>query len=122
MRAPDTNCPSSVGPHSESISIARGTTLPLGIERDSPLDQQMISLMPGSTLLLYTDGITDARDPQGVHFGLDRLQAAMDAGTGAPAQTLCDRLLRDVMRYQDVAPQHDDVTLVAVRRSHQTTR
>jgi serine phosphatase RsbU (regulator of sigma subunit) len=62
--------------------------------------------------LLYTEGVTHARDR---FFGLKRLRMCLRASLGAPAQEVCDQLLHAVNRYQDVAPQHDDVTLVAVR-------
>ena len=107
--------PLVAGVQGAGLPIASGATLPLGIEPDPPLDEQTIMLPPGSTLLLYTDGLTDARDPHGIHFGLERVQACLQAYAGAPAQVVCDHLLHVVTVYQDIAPQHDDVTLVAVR-------
>ncbi len=101
----------------EALLIPKGATLPLGIDANPPLDTQTIAISPGSTLLLYTDGVTDARDPQGMFFGLERLQACLRACISAPAQAVCDRLLHAVTVYQDIAPQHDDVTLVSIRAS-----
>lgn len=70
---------------------------------------------PGSTLLLYTDGVTDACDPQGMFLGLEWLYAYLRACVGTPAQVICDQLLHALTLFQDGAPQHDDVTLVALR-------
>jgi serine phosphatase RsbU (regulator of sigma subunit) len=95
--------------------VVSGATLPLGIEADLPLDEQTIILAPGCTLLLYTDGLTDAYDPNGNAFGLERVRSCLHNHIDSPAQVLCDRLLDAVMTHQAVAPQHDDVTLIAVR-------
>ena len=46
----------------------------LGLWEEITLDEQTITLPPGSTLLLYTDGMTDCRDPNGEPFGLERIQ------------------------------------------------
>lgn len=89
---------------------------PLGVFPDPILDEQVVSLAPGETLLVYTDGITDARNEEKEFFGLDRLCATACDGTTHSAQTLCDHLLETVTAFQNSAPQDDDVTLVAVRR------
>jgi sigma-B regulation protein RsbU (phosphoserine phosphatase) len=100
--------------HCARALIASGPTLPVGIEPNLPLDEQTVMLPPGTTLLLYTDGLTDAYDPQGSQFGLERVRTCLQDYAHAPAQVVCDRLLRAVTQHQDAAQQHDDVTLVAV--------
>ena len=64
--------------------IVRGTLL--GVEREPVLEQVSLDLAVGDTLVLYTDGMTDARDPDGERFGEERLRAAIDAAAGGPAE------------------------------------
>jgi len=99
----------------EAVTLPSGRGQPLGIIPEPALDEQRLIILPGSTLLIYTDGATDALDPQGAFFGLERLHEAVRAHRRTSAQALCDRLLQAVIEHQGVAPQHDDVTLVAVQ-------
>ncbi len=86
----------------------------LGLWDDITLDEATITLSPGSTLLLYTDGMTDCRDPNGVPFGLERIQRNLGRCSETSAQEICDHLLRTLKAYQQGSKQDDDVTLVAV--------
>ena len=94
--------------------IPHETGMALGLWEDIVLDEQTITLPPGSTLVLYTDGMTDCRDPNGVAFGLERIQASLNSCTDSSAQEVCDHLLQLLKDYQQGAKQDDDVTLVAV--------
>jgi phosphoserine phosphatase RsbU/P len=78
------------------------------------LDENSVALPPGGTLLMFTDGLTDCRDPQGQDFGHARVREALAGLKGQSGQQVCDAL-RDVLAgYQFGAPQDDDITLVAV--------
>ncbi len=94
-------------PHSPGMAI--------GLWESITLDERMIELAPGSTLLLFTDGMTDCRDPDGEAFGIERIKQTLCYYTHLTAQQACDELLDTLKRYQDGAKQDDDVTLVAVR-------
>lgn len=106
-------------PSGSVTQTPRGATLPLGIDHDLPLDEQTTILAPGSTLLLYTDGVTDARDPQGVLFGIARLQAVLCASAGDHGTLVCDQVLKEVSDYQGTSAQYDDLTVVAVHAEAQ---
>jgi sigma-B regulation protein RsbU (phosphoserine phosphatase) len=86
----------------------------LGLWEDITLDEQTITLSSGTTLVLYTDGMTDCRNPQGKPFGLEGIKSTLSGCPRASAQEVCDYLLKTLMRYQDGSKQDDDVTLVAV--------
>ncbi len=92
-----------------------GPGQPLGVLPDPELIEQTIVIPPASTLIVYTDGVTDALDPHQAFFGLDRLREALIAHRHSAAQVLCDQLLQAVSEHQGSAPQHDDITLVAVQ-------
>ncbi|MCI0555631.1 MAG: SpoIIE family protein phosphatase [Anaerolineae bacterium] len=86
----------------------------LGLWEDIMLDENSVHLPQGSLLLMFTDGMTDCRDPQGVAFGLERLKQTLTGLDHTSAQSSCDQLLATLMNYQDGSKQDDDVTLVAV--------
>lgn len=89
--------------------------LPLGLMPDPVYLEQSIDLLPGSTLLIYTDGLTEAMDSRGGFFGSKLLHAILSIGGNEPAQALCDRLIDTVQAYHGSAPQDDDLTIAAVR-------
>jgi phosphoserine phosphatase RsbU/P len=95
------------------IALPSGGGLPLGMFPAPRLDVQSVTLPPGGTLLLYTDGVIDSADETGALFGRERLLASFERrGSG---QELCERLLRAIEEHRGPAPQFDDITLVAVR-------
>jgi serine phosphatase RsbU (regulator of sigma subunit) len=94
--------------------LPHGPGMALGLWEDMSLDVGHIHLAPGSSLLLYTDGMTDCRNPAGEAFGLERIKDAFLALRDLPGQEVCDRLLKTLLDYQQGSPQDDDVTLVAI--------
>jgi sigma-B regulation protein RsbU (phosphoserine phosphatase) len=96
------------------LPVTRGLGHPLGFLPEPALDLQTVILPPGSRLLLYTDGVTEATDDQGQFFGLERLLATAHSHLAGTAQDLCDHVVQTVMGYQPPAAQADDITLVAI--------
>ena len=89
---------------------------PLGLLADSAYSAGTASLGPGDSLVLYTDGIVEATDPDDVEYGLDRLVAlCRDHRHGDPAG-LAREVEADVQRFVRGAPIADDRTLVVARR------
>jgi phosphoserine phosphatase RsbU/P len=87
--------------------------LPLGIvERGYDLGE--VRLEPGDSLLLYSDGITEALDGRGREFGDDRLRDFWrQRGAGAPTQ-MVDAIMKEVEVFRGPALQSDDMTLVVL--------
>jgi serine phosphatase RsbU (regulator of sigma subunit) len=74
------------------------------------------SLQPGDTVVLYTDGVVEARGPDGAEFGVDRLVDLLEreaSSERAPEEVL-RRLVRAVLDHQG-GPLRDDATLVLLR-------
>jgi phosphoserine phosphatase RsbU/P len=86
----------------------------LGLFEDLLLDENTVSLPAGGTLLLFTDGLTDCRNPQGQVFGHERVCELLSGLTGLAGQPVCNALREALTNYQSGAVQDDDVTLVAV--------
>jgi len=94
---------------------APGNTLPLGIDPTTPYAALDVALEPGDLLLFFTDGIVEAQDAGHALFGFERLEALLHThGDLAPDQ-LIDRVLRAVGQFAGSAPQHDDMTIMAIR-------
>ena len=97
------------------VEIVRNAGQVLGILPAPDLDEARIHLPANSTLLIFTDGVTEAMDAKGQLFGLDRLRATLQAHRHGPAQDICIEMWNVIERYTDHQPAHDDVTLVAVK-------
>ena len=90
--------------------------LPFGLGDQVPgLGRQ--DLEPDDAVLLYTDGVTEARTPDGQLFGLDRLTDLLEreAASGQPAEELLRRLVRAVLDHQGGSGLRDDATLLLVQ-------
>ena len=87
----------------------------VGLDEEATYPVERIVLQPGDTLLIYTDGITEAADPQQAMFGtrrmLDSLVAPPLPGSAA---AYTSRLLADVDRFAGGASQADDITVLAL--------
>ncbi len=94
--------------------VAHSPGMSLGLWDEITLDERTVHLQKGSTLLLYTDGMTDCRSPQGESFGIERIRQTLAGQRGATAQAVCDLLFDTLTAFQNGAGQDDDVTLVAV--------
>jgi serine phosphatase RsbU (regulator of sigma subunit) len=89
---------------------------PVGILDDFLLDENSVTLPPGGTLLLFTDGVTDGRNPGGKVFGYKRLQNALVKLKGKSGQQVCETILQSLRKFQSDATQEDDITLLGIHR------
>lgn len=71
-----------------------------------------VRLQRGDTLLMFTDGVDEARGDDGF-YGVDRLTALLPAYAGAAPEVICEAVERDVVEFVDGRP-HDDIALLAV--------
>lgn len=88
----------------------------LGSFADIELCDTTISFNRGDGLLLYTDGVTEARGPRDRLFGLNRLKDFLSAKISLPVGELLTRLDEDLDAFRQNQPQSDDITLLALRR------
>jgi len=75
-----------------------------------------VTLARGDTLLAYTDGVTECRNPRGDEFGGRRLAAAAEGGAGASASHMLFSTLGAVLDFAGERSLEDDVTLLVVHR------
>ena len=83
---------------------------------DETIEEQTVPLRDGDTLVLYTDGFSEAMDPAKRLYTDERLADAVGASKpDAAAAALLQAMIADVLRHAGRAPQHDDMTMVVVR-------
>jgi sigma-B regulation protein RsbU (phosphoserine phosphatase) len=93
----------------ESLDGAR--SLPLGILAEELYHEQSVELRKDDALVLYTDGITEARSPSGELFDTDRLDASLGSSDGNPSEVV-NRILAAVEEFSAGRPPADDRTLL----------
>ena len=86
----------------------------LGVFPDAELKDTHMRLVPGETLVFYTDGVTEARAPDGDFFGEDRLSRFLAAHAGWDAAALARGLKNAVLEFQEGHPR-DDLALLILR-------
>jgi sigma-B regulation protein RsbU (phosphoserine phosphatase) len=75
-----------------------------------------LTLDQGDLLLLYTDGLTETLDSKGLEFGVPRLTAELLANASKGAGEALHRLATTVQSFAGNQPQHDDITLIALKK------
>jgi sigma-B regulation protein RsbU (phosphoserine phosphatase) len=94
----------------------------LGVLEEAAYESRVVQFDPGAVLLLYTDGVIDARNAQQEFFGqgrtLERAQAGLysSASPGPLAQDVQETLIAGVHEFVGEAPRFDDITVMVVSR------
>jgi sigma-B regulation protein RsbU (phosphoserine phosphatase) len=91
-----------------------GDATVLGVFPDWSCTEAAIDLSPGDTLVLFSDGVTEAGIEAGEEFGEDRLIALIEAGRHTALETAVDSIVEAARGYS-AAGQTDDITVVGIR-------
>lgn len=75
-----------------------------------------LELHSNDCLILYTDGVTEALDADGEEFGVERVTHAIVESAPLGAVAILERLTEDLKKFVGAAPQHDDITLIVIRK------
>jgi serine phosphatase RsbU (regulator of sigma subunit) len=87
----------------------------LGVRTGLQYPEDLVELAPGDTVALYTDGITEARDPGGELFGLERLESALQDCHRRPLDETLEGVWSGVAAFRASTPSGDDATLLLAR-------
>ncbi|MCE5269326.1 MAG: SpoIIE family protein phosphatase [Planctomycetaceae bacterium] len=98
------------GPHVVEPVAQSEANLPLGVDRNVDYAEYLLPLSPGDSLVLYTDGITEAMNTKDELYGLPRLLTVLDSDVDR-VKLLGRRILDDVKRFVGPRPQSDDMCL-----------
>jgi len=88
----------------------------LGIASDVVYSQQTVNLAPGDTVILFTDGVTEAMNSSNEQFGMNRLTGVFEGSPPKSASEANAAVFERVRAFAGDAPQSDDITCLALRR------
>ena len=92
------------------------TGMPLGLMPDATYTASKVTLGPGESIVMYTDGITEAANPEQEEFGRERIEEVCRQNIAASPKDLGSAIEIAVDAFVEDVPYHDDRTLVIVRR------
>jgi sigma-B regulation protein RsbU (phosphoserine phosphatase) len=98
---------------SGALEELSGAQLVLGVVPGARYSTRSVGLKCGDRLFLYTDGVSEALNPQREQFSEQRLQRLLSEATGDSPQGLIDRVVQAVRGFAAGAPQSDDITILA---------
>jgi sigma-B regulation protein RsbU (phosphoserine phosphatase) len=87
----------------------------LGWFPDNPVEEEKLTLQAGDLIVYYTDGLTEAENPQAEQYGEDRLAQCIKVNAHLSALDLRHAILTDVEKFCDGQPPFDDLTMLIVR-------
>ena len=107
------NAPVLVGKEVRALDVE--PNIPIGVEENWPYKAQQVTLAPGTTLLLYTDGLTEAENENHMLYGEERMLDALGKLKSNAPEAVIDALSESVRQFVGKAEQSDDLTLLALR-------
>lgn len=108
------------GERSGELKLLMSKGMALGLEEGtkftSTLTEENIEIKNGDLIVLYTDGFTEAMNERQDQYGEQRLIKIIEGNKDKSARELINIILKDVKKFVDNYPQHDDMTIVVVKR------
>ena len=103
--------------HVDGVAPKDSTGVPLGMFCEARFQVHRLTLAHGDTVFLYTDGLTEARNPAGQEYGLQRIRSLAARHIGKEPDGLISECLEDLVSFGEGLKQTDDLTLLVVRRA-----
>jgi phosphoserine phosphatase RsbU/P len=104
-----------VSPSEEMISFLTAGGPVIGLLENCVYENCTVELRSGDVLVAYTDGLSEARNPEGEEFGEERLAQIVADNSDLPAEEMRERIIASIRGWQRAAPPHDDMTIVIVK-------
>ena len=101
-------------PDGSEVPLIQGGCF-LGIEEQMDYDQGTEVMVPGSVMVLYTDGVTDSTNEENQQFGTERFRAVVREHMAESAQDIVDAIYQSTLAFRGTAPQFDDFTLIVCK-------
>jgi serine phosphatase RsbU (regulator of sigma subunit) len=109
------NPPMLIGGAGEGVVLLKAQGVPLGIASDIKSRDAVITLKKGDCLVLYTDGVTEARNAIGAEFDMDRLEKTVRANRSLDACPIMDAISEELTSFVGGLPQFDDITMMVIK-------
>ncbi|HEV8661087.1 MAG TPA: PP2C family protein-serine/threonine phosphatase, partial [Thermoanaerobaculia bacterium] len=87
----------------------------LGAMPHVEFEEHRLTVSPGDTLFVYTDGLTDRRNAEGEFYSIDRIASLLEQSNGADLTTVYDSIYRDVSGFIATEDFRDDIAFVVSR-------
>ena len=97
----------------QSEFVKGAECIPLGIEKNAAFNSTKIELERGDSIVLYTDGIIEAKNRQGQQFSMERLLALANGDWKSPRQAVRN-IISSTLNFSKGVPQHDDITVLCI--------
>jgi phosphoserine phosphatase RsbU/P len=101
----------------DEVSRIESGGLPLGMFCDTCFPTQSLELQPGQSLLFYSDGVTESRNPAGEEYGVERLAQFSSRNCRHSPAELVGSCLQELREFSAAQPRSDDLTMMALRRA-----
>jgi sigma-B regulation protein RsbU (phosphoserine phosphatase) len=96
-------------------TLEAGGGLPVGVREDFPYTRGEVTLRKGDTVIVYSDGVTEAFDAEGNEFGEEKLESVLADKADASLQETVGAVVEAVQAFSTGVPQSDDITCLALR-------
>jgi len=90
------------------------TNLPLAVDPETLYGELTIPSTKGDQFFIYTDGVIEARSPDGEYFGIERLKDILDVNSEIPINELKSEVLRELRKHTEKELTQDDITIIAM--------
>lgn len=97
------------------LVLPKSHGLPLGIYANKTYKNSTYKLNDGDLIVFFTDGIINARNEEGIHYGNERFEAQIHEKAGLSAKLVVTQILQEIASYEEGTSQSDDITLMAFR-------
>jgi sigma-B regulation protein RsbU (phosphoserine phosphatase) len=102
-------------PADSKLFHLKSAGIPIGIAPDSRFPSRTFQLEIDDVLVAYTDGITEAENPEGEFWGQKRLETVLRSSSHQTAEQIMQAILDKVSVFVNGQAQHDDMTLVVLQ-------
>ena len=97
------------------VRLDRGGMILGVLKTSTPYEAATVDLRPGDALVLFTDGVSEAMNREGVDYGEKRLEGVIGRCRRCSAEETAEAIHRDILEYAGGAPQSDDVTMMIIK-------
>ena len=108
------HCPALLVRAEGEVELLEANTVPLGLFAESEFPVAESRLTAGDKLVVYSDGVSEAKNWSGERFGEKRLQGVLTANAALPSDELYEKLRHELSVFTSGADQDDDVTLLVL--------
>ena len=107
--------PAPLHVHNNSVRAIQAATVPVGLFCDQKFTASKFRVSPSESLVIYTDGISEAESPDGSQFGAASIEKLLAGCRELHSHELVDKCLKEVLRFRGGSPKLDDQALMVLQ-------